>query len=288
MRLIAIGLMCLLSVNGAFAIPGTDISLFKILTTQKGIELVFSKHLVKRKGYDNQPAFTADSNHIYFTRMNDAGSNTDSWRVNVLSSQMTPLTRTTASEYSPTPRGNDGEFSAVIAEGEKQSLWLIKDGKHHKRLNAEVEPVGYHAWINADAIAMFRLAEPHELVLLDQSNKHRVVAKDIGRSMLPKQDQKTLFFVQNDTDSKVITEYSTESDKMRKILALKSGSEDFTWHKKLGFFQGVGSELFVASNKQPQWISLGQWKQQGIVNISRLAVSPDGQWLAVVHQDLGE
>ncbi len=272
-----------LSTN-VMSIPGTDISLFRIFKANGSMAIEFERQLVVRDGYDNQPAFAPDSKSVLFTRMDEKGKS-DIWRVSVESGELTRLTATEQNEYSPTPLLIDNSYSTVIAHEGKQTLWQQSSGKFVEQLNAGVEPVGYHTWISAEHLAIFRLAEPHELVILDRSSgKHKVISKDIGRCLVTLGNNDEFFYVQNDASRRMIKRHSLLNKSSKPVIPLLQGSEDFTWHKNWGLVHSNGNQLFYAPKPYRQWISLASDK--ALTNISRLAISPDGQWLAVVHDDV--
>ncbi len=272
--------------SAAHAVPGTDISLFKILTSEKGIALKFEKTLVKRSGYDNQPAFSADSQSILYTKM--VGEQTDIWQVQIKDGGTKAITQTKESEYSPTPLA-DKIFSSVIAYEGKQTLWELVGGKHHQLLSRAVEPVGYHVWTAPNQLAMFRLAEPHELVLLelDQgSAKGTVLAKDIGRGLAAQPSENLLFYTQVVGEALWLSQYDLEKRVAQDLLALFPNQQDFAWHSAIGFIHSDGESLYQSTREASKWIKLEVKGGHNLTQISRLAISPNGQWLAVVHADL--
>lgn len=330
---LAIITLCVAVSGRLHAVPGTDISLFRILNDGTTLSLVFEKTLVQRKGYDNQPAFTDDSSAVVYTRM-DQGT-TDIWWAplpikdalnnepnhndingdELVNTDWSPraITQTAASEYSATPGffrayahaksddeqastkringANDSSkaisFSAVVASDEQQTLWRYHHDKPVEQLSGPVEPVGYHAWVNKDQLAMFRLANPHELVLYKLGNdKHELLAKDIGRCLVSKNNGDEFFFVQNQERSKAIYTYSLQQRKASKVITLLEGSEDFAYHPEIGLIHSNGARLFFSLAPFEQWSSLPTNSDIKLFNISRLAISPNAKWLAVVHQDL--
>lgn len=278
--------LSILSSSVTQAVSGTDISLFKILNSKEGISLTFKKTLVQRPGYDNQPAFTLDSKRILYTKM--LGEQTDIWQVQLDDASSRAITKTVESEYSPTPLGSN-TFSSVIAHEGKQTLGKYKDGVFHQLLSREVEPVGYHVWTSSNQLAMFRLAEPHELVLLDHDGdnaKGVVIAKNIGRSLAAQPSQSHLFYTQILEEGAWLTQYDLSKGVAAQLLALFPGQQDFAWHRDIGFIHSDGQSLYRSLRQAPNWVKLEVIGAPKLKQISRLAISPDGQWLAVVHADL--
>ncbi|PWK53307.1 hypothetical protein [Pleionea mediterranea] len=343
--------LCIIASSKLHAVPGTDISLFRILNDGATLSLVFEKTLVQRKGYDNQPAFTEDSSAMVYTRMEQNA--TDIWLVplpvnDVLGSednnteaevkehktkvleqkeldkatrkevflQPRAITQTPESEYSATPglyraytdasktntpdtnalKTNESGtnksnreimFSAVVANDKQQTLWRYNHDKPAEKLSGPITPVGYHAWINQQQLAMFRLSNPHELVLYTLGNDdYDVVAKDIGRCLVSQNNGDEFFFVQNQQRSKAIYSYSLKQGKANKVITLFDDNEDFAYHPEIGLIHSNGSRLFFSLAPYEQWSSLPTRSNTKLTNISRLAISPDAKWLAVVHQDL--
>jgi hypothetical protein len=271
-----------------YTIPGTDISLFRILNNDSGIQLQFETNLIKHPGYDNQPAFNQTSELLLFTRMQ--GSQTDIWQVNLSDGKLSQVTDTQESEYSPTPLA-PSVFSSVIAFNGRQTLWRIEHGKHQQKLSGSVEPVGYHTWISDHGLALFRLGEPNELVLLRKGahgQQAQVIARDIGRSLAADPKHNRLFYVQNIPEGSWLTEYPLSTGKAKPLIRLFAGQQDFAFHPELGFFHSDGRSIYLADFSSLSWQRLKIRNQAVIHSITRLAVSPNHQWLAVVHADLSD
>jgi hypothetical protein len=60
------------------------------------------------------------------------------------------------------------------------------DGSDPEIVVPTVKPVGYHAWIDPDNLALFVLGSPNALVHFDLRSQHAdTMARDIGRSLAP-------------------------------------------------------------------------------------------------------
>jgi|GEM_PF-5767710 len=279
------------------AIPGTDISLLKVLAnlvevkaqtststteTMKPFSAEFVQTVIARKGYDNQPYFES-SNSLLFTRQD--GEQTDIYRLDLLNHKVTALTRTNVSEYSPTPLGPDS-FSTVVADNGKQTLWTYRSGKAVEKVSGAVEPVGYHAWLSPSQLMMFRLAEPHELVLFDrESGKSRVVAKDIGRTLIA-DNAGQVYFAQRQSDGMYLASYQASTDAVTLLAKLMADREDFAWHRNLGFISSDGKQLYYLDAATSQWRLIDVTLPESIQDITRLAIAPNGQAIAIVHSDV--
>ena len=105
---------------------------------------------------------------------------------------MSQLTQTPENENSPTPLpiglGESGGFSVVQSEMDRtQRLWRFNaQGRNPQLILTDIKPVGYHAWVDADKVALFVLGQPNSLQLASvKTGKGDVVANGIGRSLHP-------------------------------------------------------------------------------------------------------
>ena len=100
------------------------------------------------------------------------------------------LTQTAENENSPTylPAGvgDAGGFSVVRTEPDKtQRLWRFDaQGRNPQVVLADVKPVGYHAWVDAQTVALFVLGPPATLRIAQvSSGTAEIVTEGIGRSL---------------------------------------------------------------------------------------------------------
>jgi Tol biopolymer transport system component len=143
-------------------------------------------------GYENQPFFDADGRRVLFTANRD-GKQTDIYEFDRESGRTQQLTRTVEGEYSPTipatrpaaPGLAREGFTVVRVEPDgTQRLWQFdRKGQNPRVVLANVKPVGYHAWIDSDRLALYVLGSPSTLQLARVSGgTPEVVARDIGRT----------------------------------------------------------------------------------------------------------
>ena len=97
----------------------------------------------------------------------------------------------------PAGAGPAGSFTVVQSEFDKsgarpaspiQRLWRFNaDGKSPQLILADINPVGYHAWMNADQLVLFVLGaqgKPATLQIASvKTGKAEVAADNIGRSL---------------------------------------------------------------------------------------------------------
>ncbi len=156
-------------------------------------------------GYDNQPMFSPDGRRLLFAANRD-GKQIDIFMFERASGRVSQLTETAQNENSPTfvPAGigDAGSFSVVQSEPDRsQRLWRFNaSGKNPQLVLADLKPVGYHAWVEPDHLAMFILGQPATLqVGRVSTGKAEVMARDIGRSLHRIPGTRLVSFVQRES-----------------------------------------------------------------------------------------
>lgn len=268
----------------AQAAPEADIYLAP-LSIQNGRPVVGAPvNITHRPGYDNQPSFTPDSRAILYTSTREDGQS-DIYRYDIASKQITRVTKTPESEYSATVMPGGTRFSVIRVEKDStQRLWSFAlDGSDPKVVIETLKPVGYHAWIDANNLALFVLGRPNALVHTDlRTTKSDTLARNIGRSLLPLPDRSGFSFVRQGDSASTVVAATWPGFATRDLVALPRGSQDVAWLSNDGLIVGSGSSLLYWTKGATTWTSLGDFAAQGLRGITRIAVSPDGKWIAIV------
>ena len=266
--------------------PATDIFLATLSITADGKPVIGKPvNITSRPGYDNQPAFTPDSRSILFTSIHDDGQS-DIYRYDLASKAITRVTATPESEYSATIMPGGQRFSVVRVERDSaQRLWSFAfDGSDPQLLVPTVKPVGYHAWIDPDNLALFVLGNPNALVHYDLRSGHAdTLARNIGRSLAPTIGGGGFSFTARDTSGAIKLKtmswpYQTTAD----LVALPRGSEDIVWVARDLVLSSNGSKLVSWKPGTTDWQDVVDLAPAGLTRISRMAVSQDGHSLAIV------
>jgi hypothetical protein len=267
--------------------PATDIFLAPLSIASADGRPVIGKpvNVTNRPGYDNQPAFTPDSKGMLFTSIHEDGQS-DIYRYDVGTKKITRVTSTPESEYSATIMPGGQRFSVIRVERDSaQRLWsFAMDGSDPQLLVPTVKPVGYHAWIDPDNLALFVLGNPNALVHYDLRSGHAdTLARNIGRSLAPTIGGGGFSFTAHDSTGAVKLKtmswpYQTVSD----LIALPRGSEDIVWLARDLVLSSTGSKLVSWKPGTTDWQDAVDLAPAGLSRISRLAVSQDGKWLAIV------
>jgi hypothetical protein len=298
---ILVALCCLIAILPARAAcaqatpPSTDIYLVQLRLVNGAPRLGTPVNITNRPGYDNQPSFTPDSKAILFTSVR-ADAQADIYRYDLASKTTTRITSTPESEYSATVFGDGTRFSAIRVEGDStQRLWTFRlDGSDPRVLFPAIKPVGYHAWVDSTTVAMFLLGRPNALVLADiRGGAADTVARDVGRSLLPLPKGHGFSFFQHAKDSSwILTAVDIRgSGRDRRMVSMPlvrmpQGADYIAWIAPVFGITGSGSRLLIwrGSEKEPEWTQLADLTNAGLSHISRVALSPDHRWLAIVAE----
>jgi WD40 repeat protein len=265
--------------------PGTDIWLARL-----GADGTISQpiNITNRDGYDNQPSFTPDGKAILFARRDREQTDIWAYDFTTRSSELTRITNTPESEYSPTvtPDGTGISVIRVEADG-TQRLWrFTRDGQSPAVILANVKPVGYHAWGPGGQLALFVLGNPNTLQVADtRTGRSRIVTERIGRSVQRIPGRVTISVLHIEGDARLIKELDVKTRSLKPIVrAIESGEGDYAWTPDGAILMSDGKSLMRWSAGS-DWNPVANLDAVGLAGVTRIAVSPDGKWLAMVVPD---
>jgi Tol biopolymer transport system component len=258
-----------------------------IAISKLGVSVGKAINITNHPGYDNQPFFLPDSSGVLFSSNRD-GKQNDIYRYDLAAKAIVQLTHTPENEYSPTIMPGGKTFSTV--RGDEQRLWTFNlDGSDAGLAYAHAGKIGYHAWISPDRLAVYVLgaqaSDPSTLQLVDlRTGTADIIESGIGRSLQMRPGAGTLVFVHKPRGATLweIRELNPDTRKILPLTDTVEGSEDLTWTPKGVMVMGAKSKLYMWIEQEDRWVEIGDLKSSGVTAISRLAISPDGKWIAVV------
>ncbi|HEU4988382.1 MAG TPA: hypothetical protein VFT41_01205 [Gemmatimonadaceae bacterium] len=274
----------------AQAAPGTDVFLVRVRGGAAATIADPPVNLTRRPGYDNQPAFAPDGRSLLFTSIRGDGQ-ADIYRVDLASRAVTQVTRTAESEYSPTPLPTGSGFSVVRVERDSaQRLWAFNDaGGAPVLLLPDIAPVGYHAWLDDSTLALFVLGAPSTLQFANlRTGEHRVIARDIGRSLQRVPGSRRCSFLEHEGGGWALetADPAAPDGAVRRLAAMPPGAEYVVWASPTVALTASGTLVYrLDVGAGAAWTPVADFAQEGLRELSRLAISPDGRWLAVVADD---
>ncbi len=264
---------------------GTDIFVGRLALNGGRLAVSELKNATDRNGYDNQPSFDPTGAFVLYTSGRTDGQ-TEIFRYDIAAGSSENVTKTPESEYSPTPMPGGVAFSVIRVEADSaQRLWSFDmDGQNPKLLLADVMPVGYHAWGNERILALFVLGAPPTLQLADaNTGRASVVEQNIGRSLHRIPGQLAISFVHKISDDEWwIKRLDLRTQQITPLVQTLSGSEDYAWTPSGYVLMGRGSILYQWNSGAAGWTAVADLSSQGIDGITRIAVSPAGDRVAIV------
>lgn len=271
----------------ADAPPGTDIFLAELSIDNGAIQIGRPINITQRDGYDNQPSFTPDGSGVLYTSIREDGQ-ADIYRFDIARGFIVQSTDTPESEYSPTVVPGGGAFSVVRVEADSaQRLWQFNlDGGDPRLVLEAVDSVGYHAWADANTLALFVLGDPPTLQLADiRTGTVEVIAENVGRSIHKVPGRDAISFVHKVSDDEWwIRELDLATREITPLVRTLPGSEEYAWTPDGVLLMARGSTLYAWSRGDEEWREVADLGEAGLDNITRLAVGPRGERLALVAE----
>ncbi len=278
----------LLLMQATTAPPATDIYLAPLRVQDGRVMVGAPVNVTARPGYDNQPFFLPDGRAFLYTSIRE-DSQADIYRYDLRRATSVRLSTTRESEYSPTPLPDGKGFSVVRVEADStQRLWAFdEDGARPRLVLDSIKPVGYHAWGDAHTVVLFVLGSPPTLQIADTrapAARGTVIAQNIGRSLQRVPGSAAVAFLQRDSVAgDWIKKVDPHTKTLTPLVRALDGADFFTWTPGGIALAARGSKLYQWNPRRTrEWEAVADFAAAGLTNVTRLAVSPTGDHLAVV------
>src|SRR5882724_1465119 len=267
--------------------PATDIFLIDLRTTPGGhTKLGQPVKITTWPGYNNQPSFFPDGKSILYTSIREKQA--DIYRYDIREAATTQITNTAESEYSPTLMPDRKSISVVRVEADgTQRLWKFPLGGGSPALILEkIKPVGYHLWVDDNTMALFILGKPNTLQLVDlRTGKAEVITENPGRILRRVPHENKFSFVHKVSDQEwLIKTFDLKTRAIATFIKTFPGAEDYAWTPAGVLLMANGAKLFERKKSDYAWVELADFSNAGLKNITRIAVSPKGDRIAVVSR----
>lgn len=268
--------------------PGTEVILYEIVKEKDGVTLKFIDNISKAKGYDNQPSFAPDSKSVLFVSARD-GEQMDIYQYHIEAKKIEQLTNTPENEFSPMMEKRMNSFTAVREGGEPFQSVHRYPYKQPQNVKSEwavssQTPIGYYAFNeNGIAVGWARWANSIYIFKPNEEFATFVVGHALPSKPLLIPNTGTFSFVHRQADDLAwIKSIDVTSRAVTPIAPIFSGNIDYAWTAEGVLLSGKESQLHYWDTKNQLWKFWADLSRDNIFDISRLAVSPDNRYLAVV------
>jgi hypothetical protein len=268
--------------------PGTDVWVVPLGVRSGALTLAAPRNVTARAGYDNQPSWTRAGDAIFYTSNRD-GAQTDIFRYELATGRTTAVTTTPESEYSATLMPTGQAVSVIRVELDSaQRLWSIPLGAGAPSvILPALRPVGYHAWADDYTLGLFVLGSPATFQVADiRTQQVRIVGRGIGRGIAKAPGERRISFIEKwSADAWWILSYDVTAQELHRVAPTLPGIEDFAWTPSGVLLMARESGIHAWNPDRRTWELVGDLAAAGVQGITRLAVSPRGDYLAFVARD---
>lgn len=278
----------LVAPSAAAQAPDTEIWLAPLSRAGGGLTVDEPVNVTNRPGYDNQPWFLPDGRAFLFVAQHDG--QTDVFRYDLRRRTAARLTSTPESEYSPmlTPDGTAITVVRVEADS-SQHLWLFsRAGAAIRRAPGDVVAVGYYGRTDDRSYVMF-LADSVQSLVISDLRRGRVTR--VGRRLAGSAPQRIprsrdVSVVRIDSGrGRWIERLDLKSGRLTPIVATRGDSPHYAWTKRGTILMAEGSAIFEFDpRRDASWRQIAAFTAPGLQRISRLALSPAQDRLAIVSE----
>lgn len=267
--------------------PETEIFIFDIDLKSDANILSNGFNATQRRGYDNQPVFTPDSNSFVYSR--DDSTQTDVYEYDLTTSNTKRLTNSNATEFSPTPTPDNSAISFV--SDRNASIWVGERGTIDKPkwLLAHTdnrEPIGYYAWNHSTGDILYWSQYGFSISLTHESEQtlHYLSGNAVPSTPQIIPNTNHFSFVHRQSNGQLwIKAINPKTRAITPITPTVGNNANYTWAPD-------GSILMIEQNvlyrnklgESPQWYSVANLDKAGIAGGYRLAISPNSRKLAIV------
>jgi hypothetical protein len=151
---------------------------------------------------------------------------------------------------------------------------------------ADIRPVGYHAWVDRDRLALFILGKPATLQIASvASGTAEVAAEGIGRSLHRVPDTSMISFVHREASGDLwVKTIDIASKKIVPLAKAVDGNaeKDMAWMPDRTLLMSGGTKVFAWTAGAAGWTEVFDAAPHNLGTVSRLAVSPRGDAVAIV------
>ncbi|RZS93446.1 nuclear transport factor 2 family protein [Aquimarina brevivitae] len=269
-----------------YAQPDTEVYLFNVNSTKKGISLELVSNISNNPGYDNQPYFYNDNIIIYAATQ---GDQTEIAKYNLRDKKTTVLSQTpNGSEYSPTKIPEQKAVSAIrLGKDGTQLLYKYDFTSGKSDVLIDSLKVGYHSWYTKDIVICAVLVEDRmDLYSYNIKRKSkRLLDKNVGRSIHKIPNSSLISYISKENKLWEIRNINPISGERSKIINTITNNEDMCWLNNGTILLPVKNRIYYFNPQQDTtWNILTTFKEDNLHSITRITTNEIGNLLALVSE----
>ena len=286
---LVLNLIVLFNCTNIISQSNTEIFLLDIKYKLDKIEIYNIKKISNNKGYNNQPIFVSNDKILFTSERN---LQNDIVQYDSSENSLKYLTNTLTSEYSPI-RYKKNKVTAVSLDKKGEQylrIYNVKDNTFKIPFTDKI--VGYYNYskkIKNQIISS--VLENNELVLYTSNLKtkeHTYIDNNTGRSIhnIPKNKfgEEKISYISKKDSIWNINYADLSSYKTKTITTTLNNNEDICWFKDGSILTSNKNNLYIFNSKlSKDWKLLCSLEEYGLTNISRIAINPNNDKLAVVN-----
>jgi hypothetical protein len=286
---LVLNLIVLFNCTNIISQSNTEIFLLDIKFKLDKIEIYNVKKISNNKGYNNQPIFVSNDKILFTSERN---LQNDIVQYDSSENSLKYLTNTLTSEYSPI-RYKKNKVTAVSLDKKGEQylrIYNVKDNTFKIPFTDKI--VGYYNYskkIKNQIVSS--VLENNELVLYTSNLKtktHTYIDNNTGRSIhnIPKNKfgEEKISYISKKDSIWNINYADLSSYKTKTITTTLNNNEDICWFKDGSILTSNKNNLYIFNSKlSKDWKLLCSLEEYGITNISRIAINPNNDKLALVN-----
>lgn len=240
--------------------------------------------LSNHPGYDNQPAFFPDGATLLYTSevngLADNGHGLDVQLVDLRAMKTTPLAN--AHGFSPTPTA-DGKQFMLLRDGR---VWLHNLAGDVVAPLTETDKAGYYARFDDRTWVLFMNDEQRRIVIYDAKTKKLDTIQPHAMTApfrIPGQRAVT-FVMQNEDKSRALMRLDVPTRKLTTLakITFPTGGHH-VWTSRGTLLMASGPTIYEWNPAKPEeWKAVFRSEHPDLQGISRIAISPKGDRIALV------
>ena len=276
--------------------PDTEIFVGSIAFADGAPSISALDNATDRKGYDNQPYFLAGEAAFFYVAEGESGK-TDIRLFDIARGASQPVfTSSEMSEYSPKEAPMGG--LSYIQENPEGDVTRVHrralDGDDAGAAVVDFAPLGYYAWLDGGAaLGVYYRSDPGSLYRVDvASDEASLVREKIGRTLQSDSAGGHLWFSElpdAEDGALSVARYDSAGGALTRLFDLPDGATDFFIvadqnGAALGCLAGSGAKAYWRAADGAAWTVVADLESLGAAAISRIAVSDDRRWIAIVAE----